>query len=154
MSLEQWLQNGWLRRDTATVAEIQQLLEVVDRDIADAQSKGLSPDGQFQHSYDAGLQLCVIPLRACGYRVPKGGGHHKFSIDSLRHTLGGKWGETADYLERCSRLRGQAIYERSGAVSRRDADELTQTVQKLRRDVVDWLNTTCPELVPGQFKRK
>jgi len=53
MSLERWLRNGWLQRNEPTLAEIRQLLQVVDRDISDAQAKGLSADGCFQHAYDA-----------------------------------------------------------------------------------------------------
>ncbi len=154
MSLQQWLQNGWIRRETVTLAEIQQLLEVVDRDLADARAKGLSADGQFQHSYGGALQLCIIPLRASGYRVAKGEGHHKRGIESLKFTLGAKWQETSDYLERCSRLRGQALYDRVGAISRREADELSRTAQQLRLDVVNWLNDTYPALVPTAYKRK
>lgn len=108
MSLEQWLQNSWLARFDATVAEVQQLLQVVDRDLSDAQAGGLSPDARFQHAYDAALQLCMIALKVSGYAVRKGQGHHKYSIDSLRFTLGSEWAETADHIERCSRLRGQA----------------------------------------------
>ena len=148
MSLEQWLRNGWLQRDDATVAEIQRLLQVVDRDLADAQAAGLSTDGRFQHAYDAALQLCMIALRAAGYRVRKGQGHHKYGIDSLRHTLGEQWSETADHIERCSRLRGQAVYERIGVVAEEDAQDLVDTARQLRMDVVDWLKTHHAELVP------
>lgn len=90
MSLEQWLRIGWLIRSEPDLAEIQQLIQVVDCDIADAQAEGLSADGKFQHAYDAALQLCMIALRASGYRVPKGAGHHKRGIDSLQHTLGSR----------------------------------------------------------------
>lgn len=34
MSFEQWLRNGWLQQDETTVAEIQRLLQVADRDLA------------------------------------------------------------------------------------------------------------------------
>jgi hypothetical protein len=148
MSLERWLQNGWLQRDEATVAEIQQLLQVVDRDLADAQTPGLSVDGRFQHAYDAALQLCIIPLRACGYRARKGEGHHKRGIDSLRWTLGAGWSEAADHIERCSRLRGQAVYERIGVVSEEDARDLVNMAQHLRSDVINWLSNQHPELLP------
>jgi hypothetical protein len=148
MSLEQWLRNGWLQQDDTTVAEIQRLLQVVDRDLSDAQTAGLSADGRFQHAYDAALQLCMIALRAAGYRVRKGQGHHKYSIDSLRLTLGDAWSETADHIERCSRLRGQAMYERTGVVSEEDAQDLIATARQLRDDVIDWLKTHHGALLP------
>ena len=37
--------------EDATVAEIHKLLQVVDRDLSDAQAEGLSADGRFQHAY-------------------------------------------------------------------------------------------------------
>ncbi|HUT90724.1 MAG TPA: hypothetical protein VMY37_14570 [Thermoguttaceae bacterium] len=148
MSLEQWLRNGWLQRNEPTVAQIQQLLRVVDRDVSDAQAKGLSADGKFEHAYDAALQLCLIALLASGYQVPKGAGLHKRAIDSLRYTLGDRWSDTADHVERCSRLRGQAIYERVGVVSEEDADDLLNTARQLRTDVINWLKENHPMLVP------
>jgi hypothetical protein len=151
MSLEQWLRNGWLKPFDATIAEMQQLLEVVDRDLSDAQARGLSADGRFQHSYDAALQLCMIALKASGYAVTKGQGHHKNGIDSLRHTLGSRWAETADHIERCSRKRAQAVYERVGVVSEQDATELLDTARQLRTDVIEWLNEYHPQLVPPKF---
>lgn len=151
MSLEQWLQNGWLRPFDATVAEIQQLLAVVDRDLSDAQAVGLSADGRFQHAYDAALQLCMIALKASGYAVQRGQGHHKYSIDSLRYTLGSRWAEAADHIERCSRLRGQAMYERIGVVDEQDAADLVETAKQLRADVIDWLKANHAQLLPPRF---
>lgn len=148
MSLQQWLQNGWLQQDETTVAEVQRLLQVVDRDLGDAQATGLSADGRFQHAYDAALQLCMVALRASGYRVPKGAGHHKRGIESLRHTLGEQWAETCDHIERCSRLRGQAMYDRIGVVNETDAQELIDTARQLRTDVINWLTTHHADLLP------
>lgn len=133
MTLRQWLQNGWLQQDETTVAEIKQLLQVVDRDLGDAQATGLSSDGRFQHAYDAALQLCMIALRASGYRVRKGQGHHKYGIESLRHTLGDQWAEMTDHIERCSRLRGQAMYDRIGVVTEQDAQDLRLSGPQFQR---------------------
>ena len=152
MSLEQWLQrNNWLRPHEPSLPEIEQLLAVVDREISDAQAQGLSADGQFQHAYDASLQLCTIALYACGYDAQKGQSKHKRTIDSLQYTLGADWSEVADHIERASRLRGQATYERIGVVSQRDADELLEVAQQLRSDVLQWLKTDHAELVPPEM---
>ena len=148
MSLEQWLRNGWLQRTEPTIADSQRLLQVVDREMSDAQAQGLSADGKFEHAYAAALQLCLIALLASGYKVPKGQGLHKRAIDSLRYTLGDRWSGTADHIERCSRQRGQAIYELVGVVSEEDADDLLNTARQLRTDVIDWLKENHPMLVP------
>jgi hypothetical protein len=148
MSLEQWLRNGWLQKSEPTVPEIQQLLRLVDREISNAQAVGLDADGRFQHAYNAALQVCMIALRAPGYQVPKGGSPHKRVIDSLRYTLGANWSDTSDYLERCSRLRGQVTYEQTGLVSEDDANDLLNTAKQLRADVINWLKANHPALVP------
>src|SRR5688572_15256515 len=117
MTLEQWSQNAWLRRSETTIAEIQSLFAVVDRDLADAHVDGLSPDGGFQHAYDAGLQLCVIAIRASGYDLIKGQGKHKRAIEAMPLVMGESMDSTSRHLERCSRLRGLTVYERTGVVS-------------------------------------
>ena len=148
MSLEEWCRNQWLQRSEPTLPEIQQLFRLVDRCLSDAQAQGLSADGRFQHAYEAALQLCVIALRASGFRVSKGQGHHKRAIDSLRYSLGQQWSDTADHIERCSRLRGQTVYERVDVVSGKDADDLLSTATQLRIDVLAWLSANHPVLLP------
>ena len=148
MSLEQWRQNAWLQPSDSTLPEISQLLNVADREISDAGAGGLSPDGQFMHAYDAALLLCKVALRAEEYRVPKGQNHHKRTIESLRFTLGSQWAETSDYLEVCSRQRGQALYEQVGVVSEKDANDLLAEARKLRTGVLAWLKAHHAELVP------
>ena len=148
MSLEQWHKvNQWLQLSEATVPEIQLLIEVVERDLDDAKVENLSADGKFAHAYDAALQLCMIPLRASGYKVKKGTGHHKKGIESLPLTMGEELKDTSDYIERCSRKRGQSIYERVGVVSEGDAQDLIEAVEKLKMEVMKWLNKNHPELL-------
>lgn len=55
MSLEHWLQNGHLRKHDATVAEVQNLLRLVDRELSDAAVQGLSECSSLRHHslYDA-----------------------------------------------------------------------------------------------------
>ena len=84
------------------------------------------------HAYEAALILCKVSLRAEGYRVMKGQGHHKRMIESLKLTLGSQWAEASNYLEFCSRRRGQALYEQVDVVSATDADELLAEAKKLR----------------------
>lgn len=131
-----------------SLSEMTKLFSVVDRELQDANAVGLSVDGKFMHAYDAALVLCMIALRACGYRVTKGAGHHKHSIGSLRFTLGECMQPLADEIEIASRKRGQAMYDRTGVVQTLDADELLESARKLRREVLDWMAAAHPRLVP------
>ena len=67
MSLEQWLQNGWLRQHDLTLAESQQLLAVAERELSDAEAKGLSADGRFRACLQR--RLAVVHGRAQGPRI-------------------------------------------------------------------------------------
>lgn len=146
MSLEKWLPTGSLLRHEATIAEIRQLFDVVDRDISDASLKGLSADGKFTLAYNAALQLCTIVLHASGYKAAKGGGHHNTTINALDECMGEAHRETKFYLSRCNRQRSQGIYDRVGVVQESDAADLLETAKSLRQDVKEWLKKNHAEL--------
>lgn len=44
MSLQQWAVNGWLKAHKTSPQEIENLLAIVNRDLADAQSRQISAD--------------------------------------------------------------------------------------------------------------
>ncbi|MGB2930046.1 MAG: hypothetical protein WBB70_14170 [Desulfobacterales bacterium] len=46
MSLQNWLNNGWLTEHRTSSQEITALLGVADRDLTDCKTSGLSPDWQ------------------------------------------------------------------------------------------------------------
>ena len=77
MSLKQWASNGWLsaHRDQ-TPKEIQDLLAIVKRDLADAEGD-ISADWQFGIAYNAALKLCTILMRASGHRPEKTLQHYR-----------------------------------------------------------------------------
>jgi hypothetical protein len=148
MSLENWLRNGFLRKHDPTLAEVQQLLGVVDRELSDASAQGLSPDGKFEHAYNAARLLCMIALHASGYEVGKGSGHHHYIINSLEHTLGASQADNTVYLSRCSKQRSQGLYDRAGVVDQKDADDLLATAAQLKADVLAWLRANHSQILP------
>src|SRR5690349_18595335 len=105
MSLQNWLETGYLVKHEATVAEVRSLLSVVDRELADAGVVGLSDEGRFTHAYDAALLLCKLALHASGFQLQKGKGHHMYWINSLELTLGKEQKDTLIYLSKSSHLR-------------------------------------------------
>ncbi len=151
MSLEQWRRDQWLKAIEAKLPEIEQLFAVVDREIKDASINEMSVDGRFMHAYDAALNLCAIALRASGYVVGKGQGHHKKTIESLAFTLGSQFKDVAEQIEIASRLRGQAMYDHVGVVEEKDAVEFLQTTKTLYEAVVAWIKKFHPLLLPRQF---
>jgi hypothetical protein len=137
MTLQNWLQTGQLINHQPTVAEVRNLLGVVNREIGDAGVPGLSDDGRFTHAYDGALLPCKLALHASGFEVQKrAAGHHSLWINSLEFTLGGTHKETLIHLSKSSKLRHTVLYDHSGAVEKQDADELLATAQQLRADVL------------------
>jgi hypothetical protein len=145
MSLEQWLQNGYIIKQTATAPEVLQLLSIVERELSDASVEAVSADGRFTHAYNAALTLCRIALRASGYRVGKGGGHH-YEINSIVHTLGHKYNDHMILLSQYSKKRGREMYDRTGVVDTGDVEDLIETGIQLRIDVLAWLMAEHPDL--------
>ena len=76
MSLEDWVNNGWLRRHETGRQEIADLLAIVDRDLADA-GGNISPDWCFGIAYNGALKLCAILPHASGYRPEKTLQHYR-----------------------------------------------------------------------------
>lgn len=150
MSLQNWLQIGHLTNHQATVAEVRNLLGVVDRDLADASATGLSDDGRFNHSYDAALLLCKLALHASGFEVQKRApGHHALWINSLEFTLGQAHKGMLIHLSKSSKQRHTSLYDHAGVVQKQDADDLLDAARQLRADVLNWLHSQHPTLVPS-----
>jgi hypothetical protein len=59
MSLKQLASNGWLRPHKTSPKEIQDLLAIVKRDLADA-AGDIPADWQFGIAYNAALKLCTV----------------------------------------------------------------------------------------------
>lgn len=87
MSLNDWLNNGWLSAHRATRQEIADLLAVADRDLGDSQTADLSADWKFNIAYNALLQAATAALAAAGYRAARNA-HHYRTLQSLAHTVG------------------------------------------------------------------
>ena len=59
MNLQNWVKNGWLVEHKTSPQEIKDLLGVSDRDLANCQIGGLSPDWQLSIAYNAALQAAT-----------------------------------------------------------------------------------------------
>ena len=64
MSLQDWERNGWLQRHKTSPNEIRDLLAVVERDLADSATEGLSSDWRMNIAYNAALQAATAALAA------------------------------------------------------------------------------------------
>ena len=87
MTLQHWADNGWLKAHQTSAQEIAQLLEIVERDLADAGSRELSDDWRFGIAYNAALKLCTVLLYAAGYRPEKNLAHYR-TLQALPQAVG------------------------------------------------------------------
>ena len=56
MSLEKWVEYGWLRREPTSPSEIKNLLGIVDRSLADSKVEAVSTDLRFIAAFNAVIQ--------------------------------------------------------------------------------------------------
>ena len=145
MSLKQWADNGWLKPHRTSRKEISSLLNIVKRDLNDAQ-RDISSDWRFGIAYNAALKLCRVLLSAEGYR-PSHELQHYRTLAALPEILGNNKKADAEYLDDCRKKRNIVEYDYVGGASESDADELIEFVKDLRDEVMNWLKKNHPELL-------
>jgi hypothetical protein len=144
MSLADLASEGKFKAHKTSKAEINQLLAVFDRDIADAEITNLSSDRRFIMAYSAALTIGITALAASGYRATSEG-HHYWTIQSLAFTLSVDL-KTVEKLNKFRQKRNIADYERIGMASKQEVNEMLDLAKKLRIDLADWLKSNHPEL--------
>jgi uncharacterized protein (UPF0332 family) len=145
MSLKQWADNGWLKIHRTSQEEISHLLDIVERDLNDAE-RDISTDWRFGIAYNAALKLCRILLFAEGYR-PSHDSQHYRTLAALPEILGDTKKADAEYLDDCRKKRNILEYDYVGGASKSDADELIKFVGEFRGEVLAWLGKNHSELV-------
>jgi len=138
MSLSDWERNGWVVKHRTSRQEIHDLLQVVERDLADSAAEGLSADWRMNIAYNAALQAATAALAAAGYR-PSREAHHYRVIQSLRETIGAEASVVATF-DAFRKKRNISGYERIGLVSDADAEAMRALAVTLRGDVTSWLS--------------
>jgi len=145
MTLNDWLEKGWLVRHKPDRREIRELLAIADRAISDAQVKEISADARLSIAHNAALQLAVAALAAIGYRAEREA-HRYRAIQSLVFTIGAST-DLVDQLDSFRKKRNISDYERAGAVSEHEAEEMLTLAKTLREAVTAWLKNNHPELI-------
>ncbi len=146
MSLEKWLEYGWLKREASSPSEIEGLLSIVKRSLNDAKVTAISADLRFTAAFNAALAAATTALRASGYRAPSQPGHHLRTIDSLEHTITAT-SKTIQRLKSFSTKRNKSVYDVAGVISEQDLTEMIKLATELQSQVTAWLQKSHPELL-------
>jgi len=146
MTLQDWLNSGWLKQHATSRKEITDLLAKVDRDITEARKEKITLDWRLAIAYNACLGCASIALRASGYRIPGGAGQHFRTIQSLRFTIEPQSDVIAS-LEAISRKRAIVSYDAAGTITESEVVEATSLSRELREALTIWLKQQHPELL-------
>ena len=156
MSIEKLAQFGWYKAEPSSPKEIADLFSIVDRSQADSKVESISDDLRFQAAYNGILTLVNIALRASGYRVSIGQGHHQRVIESLEYTLTTqdatareKW---VRKIKSHSQKRNTTSYDLAGSVSPTDLTQIMKDLPVLQEQVRAWLQKLHPDLLTRAAK--
>lgn len=140
MSWTGLLANGTVKNHTTDRREIESLRELIERDLKDADLKGLSADRKFATAYNAALQLCKMAIACAGYRLTVGVGHHQKTFETVKSAVMTTDAETlADYFEICRRKRNVIDYDAADTISETEANELLKKAGEFQVLVEDWI---------------
>lgn len=144
-TLQQWSENGWLRKHETSASEIRNLLDGGARKLTDARVDAVSEDGRFQFAYEAILRFAMAALAAEGFRASSQN-HHYRSIASLAHTVGLDERDVR-VLDTFRRKRNISVYDSAGEITAGELEEALVQAVEISKRVWSWLGAKHPELI-------
>lgn len=146
MTLEKWVEYGWLRQEPTSPGEIRDLLGIVHRSLADSRVEAVSTDLRFVAAFNAALCAATTALRASGHRTVTQVGHHVKTIESLELTLKAN-PKLIQRFKTFNNKRNKSVYDVAGAVSDQELEAMVKLALELKDAIVIWLQKFHPELL-------
>jgi hypothetical protein len=148
MSLEKWVEYGWLRREASSPGEIKDLLGIVERSLADSKVEAVSTDLRFIAAFNAALSVATTALRASGHRTVTQAGHHVKTIESLELTIEAN-PKLIQRFKTFNNKRNKSVYDVAGAVSDQELEAIVKLAIELKDSTMAWLQKFHRELLKG-----
>jgi hypothetical protein len=148
MSLEKWVEYGWLRREPTSPGEIKDLLGIVERSISDSKVEAVSTDLRFIAAFNAALSVATTALRASGHRTVTQAGHHVKTIESLELTIKAS-PKVIQRFKTFNNKRNKSVYDVAGAVSDQELKAMMALATELKDSTIAWLRQFHPDLLQG-----
>jgi uncharacterized protein (UPF0332 family) len=147
MTWQSLLQSQRIRPHRTSQQELDDLRDVVERDLQDAAIKALSADRRFATAYNAVLQLAKIVIACSGYRVV-GSGHHLTTFEALEIAMGQPVSALVAYFDTCRRKRNQVDYDCANAATETEAEDLLREAEEFRDLVEQWVRKHYSNYAP------
>jgi len=147
MTLAAWLKNEWIHEHQTSLQEVVHLLALIDRDLRDCKNTDLSADWRFNIAYNAALQSANLALAVSGFRAGRESPHYRV-IQSLGLTVELDSKSIAKF-DAFRKKRNTSEYDRAGAVTEIELEELISFAADLQKRVFIWLKNNHPEFVPN-----
>ena len=134
----------------ASAEEIVRLFAVYREHTWDAGLRERSIDARYCTTFDAGLTLAKIAVRAHGWRVKGSHDSRRTLIALCSAIIGVDAREFTVHLERPRRKRNRATYDEVGTIPQTELDELRSAVDAFERTLLRWLKCNHPELLESE----
>jgi uncharacterized protein (UPF0332 family) len=144
MTLENWYSVGKLKKHKTSKQEINNIFNLIARDLQDASLEELSADRKFNISYNAAFQAGLALLYCYDYK-PSTESHHYITWTALREILEKEKISVIDYFDRCRKKRNIADYDRAGIVSNKESEELFKETKAFVEFVREKIKNEFPE---------
>jgi uncharacterized protein (UPF0332 family) len=121
------------------MARIMQLLQLAKRDINTAR-RNLedAPDWAYSIAYNSILQASRALMFFTGYR-PRGGEQHATVVEFIEERLGSTFEGQVKLFDQMRRKRHRVIYEASGLVSRKEAEQAIEFAEKFVGQITEMI---------------
>jgi len=130
--------------------EIARLFALYREHLWDAGLRERSIDARYCTTFDAGLTLAQIAVRARGWRVRGSHANHRTLIALCGSVIGPDAREFNVHLERARRKRNRATYDEVGTIPQTELDELRSAVEAFEGILRAWLRRNHPELLEAE----
>jgi len=119
-----------LRLHTIDWAQIQRFLESAEKKLASAHKiLAFDEEACLQQAYEAMLKASLGFMFSHGFRARSQPGHHIAIIEFVRARIGKKHSGLLVVFDRLRRKRNLALYDDTGFISRRDAEQALQSAR-------------------------
>ena len=146
MSWAKLLADNKIKAHKPSLAEINSLHDVIERDLKDAALTGLSTDRSFATAYNAALQTAQMIILCSGYRLASVPGHHKTAFEAVPLAMGKSAQSLAAYFETCRRKRNLVDYDKARVASDTEANELLTKATGFLALTEKWIKANHPQL--------